>query len=67
MHVVRNLEDERYKQSKRSSAGADKWLDVQVFDSTEASACSNLRYICERDAWWRGGIRGRMLLVVGGS
>ncbi|PSC73042.1 RNA methylase CR004 [Micractinium conductrix] len=35
VHVVRNVEDQRYKQSKRSSAGADKWLDVQVFDSTE--------------------------------
>ncbi len=25
-------------QSRRSSAGADKWLDVQVFDSAEVSA-----------------------------
>lgn len=35
VHVVRQPREERYKQSKRSSAGADKWLDVQVWDSTQ--------------------------------
>ncbi|EFN57254.1 hypothetical protein CHLNCDRAFT_21737 [Chlorella variabilis] len=35
LHVIRNTRDERYKQSTRSAAGADKWLDVQVFNSTE--------------------------------
>ncbi|KAL4446858.1 hypothetical protein ABPG77_008102, partial [Micractinium sp. CCAP 211/92] len=35
VHVVRSPREERYKQSKRSAAGADKWLDVQVWDSTE--------------------------------
>jgi tRNA G18 (ribose-2'-O)-methylase SpoU len=35
VHVVRNTADQRYKQSARSSAGADKWLDVKVWDSTQ--------------------------------
>lgn len=36
MHVIRNTEYDRYKQSTRHSRGAEKWLDVQVHDSTEA-------------------------------
>ncbi|PRW57757.1 RNA methylase [Chlorella sorokiniana] len=35
VHIIRNMEDTRFKQSRRSSAGADKWLDVQVFDSAQ--------------------------------
>ncbi|KAI3434751.1 hypothetical protein D9Q98_002811 [Chlorella vulgaris] len=35
VHVVRDSGHMRYKQSTRSSAGADKWLDVQVFGSTQ--------------------------------
>ena len=34
MHVVRG-EADRYKQSKRTSGGSEKWLDVRVFGATE--------------------------------
>jgi hypothetical protein len=37
VHVVRDSGHMRYKQSTRSSAGADKWLDVQVFGSTQVT------------------------------
>ena len=35
VHIIRNSKDEKYKQSTRTSGGAEKWLDVQLFDSTE--------------------------------
>ena len=34
VHVIRNVEDDRYKQSARTSGGAEKWLDVQIHKST---------------------------------
>eukprot|EP00887_Chlorella_sp_A99_P003681 scaffold7.g3681.t1 len=34
VHVIRG-EADRYKQSKRTSGGSEKWLDVRVFGSTE--------------------------------
>lgn len=33
-------------QSRRSSAGADKWLDVQVFDSAQVSYAGLLQAVC---------------------
>lgn len=36
VHVIRNTKD-RYKQSTRTSGGADKWLDTQLF--TDTSEC----------------------------
>lgn len=35
VHVIRKNDDGRYKQSTRTSGGAEKWLDLQLFDSTE--------------------------------
>ncbi len=34
VHVIRNVQDERFKQSARTSGGAEKWLDIQVHQST---------------------------------
>lgn len=36
----------RRVQSRRSSAGADKWLDVQVFDSAQVSHAGLLQEVC---------------------
>lgn len=34
VHVIRDEGDDRYKQSTRTSGGAEKWLDVQLHTST---------------------------------
>ncbi|KAL4516567.1 hypothetical protein Ndes2437B_g00692 [Nannochloris sp. 'desiccata'] len=34
VHVIRKSHDERFKQSARTSGGAEKWLDIQVHQST---------------------------------
>ena len=34
VHVIRNASDERFKQSARTSGGAEKWLDIQLHSST---------------------------------
>jgi tRNA C32,U32 (ribose-2'-O)-methylase TrmJ len=34
VHVIRSSEDERFKQSARTSGGAEKWLDIQVHQTT---------------------------------
>ena len=49
VHVVRNVADTRYKQSKRASAGADKWLDVQV------GVSPSWWWVVVRGGWWVGG------------
>lgn len=36
VHIVRKSENEKYKQSARTSAGAEKWLDIQLHDDTES-------------------------------
>lgn len=45
VHCIKNHEPDRFKQSKRSSAGSEKWLDVQV----RAGAAAALR--CCASAW----------------
>lgn len=34
VHVIRNQEDQRYKQSSRTSGGSDKWLDLQLYSTS---------------------------------
>ncbi|GAB4818225.1 hypothetical protein N2152v2_005271 [Parachlorella kessleri] len=33
--AVHSIKNDRYKQSKRASGGAEKWLDVKLWDSTQ--------------------------------
>lgn len=34
VHIIRGADEERYKQSTRTSGGSEKWLDVQLFKTT---------------------------------
>lgn len=34
VHVIRNKDDQRYKQSTRTSGGSDKWLDLQLYSTS---------------------------------
>lgn len=34
VHIIRENNTDKFKQSTRTSGGADKWLDIQLFDTT---------------------------------
>lgn len=44
VHVIRNSQDERFKQSARTSGGAEKWLDIQLHQST-AECLSHIKQL----------------------
>jgi tRNA (guanosine-2'-O-)-methyltransferase len=37
LHIIRDKSNEKYKQSARTSGGADKWLDIQLHDCDSKS------------------------------
>ncbi len=43
VHCVSSLSDLEYKQSSRSSAGAEKWLHVQVWQGGSTSAFTAIK------------------------